>query len=215
MADLSMRTLFERYSPAVRMVEALDSSGDKTCGTAFHLGRGVWATARHVLEDTAQPRLIIGNGDPVGIGEWFGAPDADVAIFTTSTERPRHVVPLGGHLDDWIRDEDFYLAPVLLMGYPRVPLSQGRALVAVTGEVNAVIDRIDDRHVQFIVSPLARGGFSGGPAICGWDFALGVVSQELSEDVTAPGFTAVVSVEPLWSLLAAHDLTPAEQDALR
>jgi hypothetical protein len=122
---------------------------------------------------------------------------------------------LGSHLDDWINDSDFYLAPVLIMGYPPIPFSSSPRLVAVAGEVNAVIDRYDLRHPHFIVSPLPRGGFSGGPAIVDWEFSLGVVSQDLRTDsASEPGFTAVISVEPLWVLLDVHGIRPDEQDAI-
>jgi hypothetical protein len=67
-----------------------------------------------------------------------------------------------GHLDDWISDDWMVLTEVLLMGYPAIPFSERRELVAMRGEVNAVIGMYrGPQHPHFIISPLSRGGFSG------------------------------------------------------
>jgi S1-C subfamily serine protease len=45
------RTLFERYAPAVAYVGVELPNGDHSMGSAFHVGEGVFITARHVVED--------------------------------------------------------------------------------------------------------------------------------------------------------------------
>src|SRR5205085_10330938 len=84
-------------------------------------------------------------------------------------------IPLGTHLDDWLNDQAFVLRQVLLMGYPPVPLSKRPVLIAASAEVNAVVDPyINNSHPHFILSSMPRGGFSGGPCLVEWDFALGL-----------------------------------------
>src|SRR5690349_17060201 len=48
------QALHERYAGSVVFVEVVDPTGDVHLGTAFHLGNGLLATARHVVEYTIQ-----------------------------------------------------------------------------------------------------------------------------------------------------------------
>ena len=80
-------------------------------------------------------------------------------------------IPLGGHLDDWIGDE-LVLSRVVAFGHPKIPLSKEYVLVAVQGEINAVIDKYSCPHPHFVISSIARGDFSGGPVISEYDFLL-------------------------------------------
>lgn len=211
---LTLRTLFETYREAMALVEGRNDEGDTTVGSAFHLGDGFYATARHVLDDCKVDLVYPeGHGAEEGLeilDEWRH-PESDVAVFRVDFVAPS-AIGLGGHLDDWIDDEQFLLAETLVMGYPPVPLADRPVLVAATGEINAVIDRYDRKHPHFIVSPLPRGGFSGGPAIVSFDFGLGVISQELrDEGRDREAFTAVISVEPLWDLIIENKLYPSAQ----
>src|SRR5258707_11268687 len=96
------------------------------------------------------------------------------------------------------------------MGYPRIPLANKPVLVASRAEVNAVVDQIIGPHPRFLVSTMARGGFSGGPCLIEWDFALGVITDALVRDHGAveSGFMSVISVEPIFQCLAAHHIMP-------
>lgn len=60
---------------------------------------------------------------------------------------------------------------------------------------------------------MARGGFSGGVCLVEWDFALGVVTESLIRDggPTELGYTAVLSVEPIFACLSHHKILPTEQ----
>ena len=67
-------------------------------------------------------------------------------------------------------------------------------------------------HPHFVLSSIARGGFSGGPAFSEWGFLLGVVTQSLVEGgkQTEQGFAVCVSIEPLLTLLAKKGLRPPD-----
>jgi hypothetical protein len=155
-------------------------------------------------------------------------PDVDVAALRLegpliSREDPRPwptrpgrpgtpVVQLGGWLDDWLGDE-LTLEPVLIMGYPPIPFGRGPLLVAARAEINTVLDKRTERHPYFIVSAMARGGFSGSLAISEFEAALGVTTESLiMDDQPAQlGYFAVLSVEPVYDCLDHHGVLPAVQ----
>jgi hypothetical protein len=44
------RDIFEKYASAVAYVEIEDTNGERHIGSAFHVGEGVFVTARHVVD---------------------------------------------------------------------------------------------------------------------------------------------------------------------
>jgi hypothetical protein len=136
----------------------------------------------------------------------------DVAAIVVK-ETDITAVHLGGHLDDWIDDSQFIMAETIVMGYPPVPFSPGALLVTARGEINAVLDKYNARHPHFLVSAMARGGFSGGLCLIEWGFALGVITESLVTGGQAPemGFMAVISVEPIFVCLQHHKIMPRIQ----
>ena len=241
----TLRDLYFRYRVCmVRIAVAEERENErKACGSGFHIGGGWVATARHVI-DGKKIEEITQYGWPERPLEMKRVivPDrehVDVALIETNfdtsyLDAPLKGVPddekvdhinLGTHLDDWL-GEEFVMTQCLIMGYPRVAQAKSRGLVAAAGEVNAVIDKYSAPHPHFVVSPLARGGFSGGPVISEFGFVLGIYTESLIEDRGValsdgsgksldagpspldPGFAAALSVEPLWDLLVKNDITP-------
>lgn len=239
MSSLNPRQLFERYAPAVAYISVELPNGDQSIGSAFHVGEGVFVTARHVVDgnkilevaNTIQRyvpdasgnttihgvegrfRTIFPASGRVVRGPLFHPDDSvDVAaLVVEGLECP--VIPLGSHLDDWINDEAFSLAQVVVMGYPPIPFSREPTLIATRAEVNAIIDKYTGGHPHFIVSSMARGGFSGGPCLIEWDFSLGLVTESLveAEGSVESGYMAVISIEPVYVCLTHHGILPAEQ----
>ncbi len=244
---LSCRDILSKYSAAVAFVDVCNVAGDRGIGTAFHVGQGVFVTARHVLENCQVERIVtirdyqvpvkherknarhfvalpdgtsqamhqVARGDIViSEGPYFHEnPDVDVAIFRASEIDPELPwIPLGGHLDDWIRDNDFVLWEATVMGFPPIPMTAEPLLVATRAEVNAVIDVRHAPHVHFVLSAMARGGFSGGPALID-GYLLGVVTNSLLEmgQPTELGYLTVVSVEPIFHCLHKHKWLPSAQ----
>jgi len=193
--------LYQAYSDCMVRLPVITDKGDHASGAAFHIGGGCLATARHNLSD-AQLQV-----DELGleVRELFFPedPTVDLAILQTNFGGdPEHYVRLGGHLDDWI-DSQFILSRALLMGYPPIPRALHAELVAVSVEVNAIVDRYDGPHPHFIISAIPRGGFSGGPVFSEWGFLLGVMTASLF-DGSKPselGFAAAITVEPLLKLI--------------
>jgi len=232
------RELFEKYAAAVAYIAVERSDGRQHVGTAFHVGAGVFVTARHVVEgfkileisttidwSPPEPSKLVAlprqDGEATSFdarrgtiraGPYFHSdPSVDVAaLLVDGIVAP--TIPLGGHLDDWLNDEAFILREVLIMGYPRVPLANKNVLVATRAEVNAIIDPYIGKHPRFIVSSIARGGFSGGPCLIEWDFALGLVTNSLLiDDKPAElGYMSVITVEPILECLGHNGIMPKE-----
>jgi hypothetical protein len=140
----------------------------------------------------------------------------DVAVFATEGLHPEtpHVT-LGKHLDDWLVRTNFVLSEVLVLGYPPIPFTREPSLITARAEVNAVVTITPPSKSHFIVSAMARGGFSGGLALSEYGFALGLISSSLTNDHKAAelGFMAVISIEPIYECLALHKLLPESQMA--
>jgi V8-like Glu-specific endopeptidase len=236
--SLSSRDLFELYSAAVVYVSVRLPNGYESIGSAFHVGEGVFLTAKHVVDGNeilevantihqtipdeqgnttihgkeGKFRSISPSKGNVVKGPFFHPDDSvDVAaIVVEGIDCP--VIPLGGHLDDWINDDDFILREVIVLGYPPVPLSDKPVLVTSRAEINAVVDKYIGRHPHFIISSMARGGFSGGPCLIEWDFSLGLITESLGDGGAAElGYMSVISVEPLYVCLSHHGILPKIQ----
>jgi trypsin-like peptidase len=223
---------YSYFSPCIAGLVTEDSSGAEGIGTAFHIGDGYLVTARHVVEDRKIIDLLTHVHASVTIDSirliYPSDPNIDLALLCTDfsldyyMNRTRIIISgqeaekvdhlqLGGHLDDFI-DDGLILLPIIVFGYPPIPLSSQPVLVAARGEINAVVDTyIGSPHPLFVISPLARAGFSGGPVILGESYVLGVVTSSLlRDDATAEvGFHAALTVEPIWNLLFEHRIFPA------
>lgn len=233
---LSPRQLYESYAAAVAYLAVRKPDGTDSIGSAFHIGEGVFLTARHVVDGNAivevattvnrfepEPSQHPRDDGSLTVLRWFEPgpgrivsgplfhpdPSVDVAALKVEgIECP--AIPLGSHLDDWFSGPEFVLNDVLVLGYPPIPTSKDPVLNAARGEVNAVVDRYTGKHPHFVVSTTARGGYSGGPCLSEWDYALGLVTESLVVEgqPTELGYLAVLSVEPLFVCLQHHGIAP-------
>lgn len=232
---------FEKYKGCVAYIDTESNEGDRGIGSCFHVGDGVFVTARHVIEN--REILEIGfDDDSTNIclmndarfwnkehpgklcimeGPYFHPnDDVDVACFRLDCF-PVEKIPLGGHVDDCLGQYDLVLHKTLILGYPPIPHTTRPVLVASLGEVNALADMYSSNHPHFLISTMARGGFSGGPALIAYDelntkggtAALGIITQSLVSNGKSPetGYMAVLTVEPIFDCLEAHGMLPRIQ----
>jgi hypothetical protein len=202
------RKLFEQYASAMAYVCVRTPDGTESIGSAFHVGEGVFVTARHVVDRTdilsvattesyfvpappAQesteanarymtPHSFAGT-KKLAAGPFFHPDDkVDMAVFVIEkTDEPYPpAVPLGSHLDDFM-DTALILTSAIVMGYPPIPMSSEPVLIAARAEINAIIGTYHAPHPRFILSTMSRGGFSGGLALSEFGFALGVIIESL------------------------------------
>lgn len=227
------QSLMQQYAAAVAYIAVTNQSGDEAIGTAFHVGGGVLITARHVVHDcrineigqsescvnlpdiwyTREGNHAHGSrGDKSSLIRgplYHPDPNVDVAVVVLEgLEKP--IIPLGSHLDDWL-DNSLTLTEAIVMGYPPIPFARGPLLITARAEVNAIVDlRSNNPHPRFVLSSMARGGFSGGPAISCYDFALGVITDSLSYNhaATELGYMAAITIEPILDTLGFHHISP-------
>ncbi|MFK4308441.1 hypothetical protein ABH957_003117 [Bacillus sp. RC242] len=209
--------IYRKYRTAMAYIEVQNPDSTIGIGSAFHIGEGVFVTARHVVYDNKILKMARTeqNWDEEESIEIIEKPlfhpnsDIDVAIIRTANfDLP--FIEIGGHLDDWI-NKSFILSKVVVMGYPPIPLSKEPALVTTVAEINGIIDTyIGSNHPQFILSSMARGGFSGGVALLNDGSALGVITESLvSNDKPAElGYFSVLTIEPILSCLAHNKAMP-------
>lgn len=235
------RSQFEKYRGAVAFVCTEDSNGDQHCGTAFHVGEGIFVTARHVVEDgklveirfddevteqhLVQNRTYWGAKTHGAVNLLEGPlfhhnEQIDVACFRVEPF-PEVWIPLGGHLDSFLGRHDLVLFQTLVMGYPPIPFTIEPKIIASLGEVNALVELREHKHPHFIISSMARGGFSGGPVLIAYNeedlengtAALGLVTESLVRDDKPPeqGYFAVLTIEPIFECLERNNLLPRGQ----
>lgn len=185
--NISAKDLYADFSSAVLPLVVKDENGDQGIGSAFHVGDGSLVTARHVVEGkiecsveldlyrhhrSLKQKVHFQKNDRfelVALQPLFHPDsDKDVAVCSAPSLSDLPAIPLGGHLDDWIDDEQFVLNEVLVLGFPPIPLAKSNILVAPRSQINAVVDRTVTKHVHFVVSTMARGGFSGGVVLSEW-----------------------------------------------
>jgi len=229
------KTKFFEHRDAVAYLEVLDGSGDKNIGTSFHVGNGVYITARHVVENKEIVEVSSDNGhDPfAGFGDkrpglleiakepLFHENEAvDLACFVVKNP-PKQYFELGGHLECFLGNHELLLHKTLVMGFPKVPVSKRPHLIVSTGEINGLSEKYIGGQLAFIISTMARGGFSGGPVLVAYSeentisgtALLGVVTESLIENhgTAESGFMAVTTIDPIYELLEQHDLLPDYQ----
>jgi len=209
------RTQFSAYRGSVAFIATIDANGNQSIGSCFHVGDGVFVTARHVVEDRRIEEIGFDDDavsqELLGDMKYWGQqghgrlnvirgplfhsdPQVDVACLKIEPY-PKTYIPLGGHLDDRLSQYELVLYRTLVLGYPRISLAKRPTLVASVGEVNALIELyVGSRHPHFVSSTVARGGFSGAPVLVAYNednaeggtAVLGLVTQSLTADHKAP-----------------------------
>lgn len=229
-----MKDLYEKYKSCIVQIIVKSRTGELAIGTGFHIGDGYIVTARHfvenqIIESITEDRYASQHVTTKKIF-YPSNPKIDLAVLETDfsldyymdkvriiengkSREKVDLIPLGGHLDDWIGDE-LVLSSVVVFGYPKIPLSKEPVLVAVQGEINAIVDKYGSPHPYFIISSMAREGFSGGPVISEYDFLLGVFTESLVEgdQPIENGFASVISIEPLLLLLYENSIRISRND---
>ncbi|ACS55869.1 Peptidase C24 Calicivirus polyprotein ORF 1 [Rhizobium leguminosarum bv. trifolii WSM1325] len=218
---------YVRAAGAVAFVTVVNTDGAEGIGSAFHIGEGVFVTARHVVDGvsirevattksvrlaeeadgrTAPPRRF-----EIVEGPYFGPEGLDVAVFRVNLgTTPLPVIAVSQHTDYELGENDLVLSDILIVGYPPVPFTTIPSQIVTLGQINAVVRVRHAPVLHFIASAMARGGFSGGPALNASGVALGLVTESLGYDGTPveTGYMSLLSIEPAVDLAAekfGHD----------
>ncbi|MBV7296398.1 S1 family peptidase [Enterovibrio paralichthyis] len=213
-----LQQLYAQYAGAVAYVSVENADGTAGIGSAFHIGDGIFVTAKHVIESqtivevaTTKRVEVTRDSDEVNQNTYHINPrileiiegpyehaSEDVAVFRVElVDEFLPKVQLGSHTSHEIQDNEFILTDALVIGYPPIPFTTTPNQVVASGQVNAVIDVRHSEYVHFVLSTMARGGFSGGVALTKSGIALGLVTESLgtSSSLVETGYMSVMSID--------------------
>jgi S1-C subfamily serine protease len=208
----SLVRAYRTYRSALVKIGVRTAKGDQATGTGFHIGSGMVVTAKHILQGNELVNAVREpNLEAVEITQHLAHPETEMDVLVLKTNIPETAthIPLGTHLNEWIKDE-FVLSKALIMGYPRIPLADRMFLVCAEAEVNATINLLNSKTPHFVLSSTARGGFSGGPVISDDGKLLGMITKSLLTDNAheSAGFCTAISVQPIIEVLAQLPTRP-------
>jgi len=213
--------IYTRAAGAVAFITIIDGKGDEGIGSAFHIGQGIFVTARHVIEGakikeiattksarlseeaggkTAPPRRL-----EIVDGPYFGPDGLDVAVFRVDLgDAPLPAITVSEHTDASLGEDDFVLSDILVIGYPPIPFTTIPSQVVTLGQINAVVRVRHSPVLHFIASAIARGGFSGGAVLDPSGTALALVTESLGQGdmPVETGYMSLLSIEPAVDLAA-------------
>lgn len=218
---IAFQETYLRAAAAVAFVAVEATDGTAGIGSAFHIGEGVFITARHVVEGvtiqeiatTKSVHLLEEGGGQVMPprllhlidGPHFGPDDLDVSVFRVDLGgQVLPAITLSDHTDYGLGENDLVLSDILILGYPPIPFTTVPSQVATLGQINAVVRVRHSSVLHFIASAMARGGFSGGPVLDASGKAVALVTESLGhgEAPTETGYMSLLSIEPAVDLAA-------------
>ncbi len=228
-----MNTTYHKYHPCIVAITSEDHQGNPHIGTGFHIGDGLIATARHVVEGTRVIKVDGKFNKDVSVKNIFypESRHVDVAVLETNFDLSYYMnryhvagskwekidyLPLAVEWDDFV-DDSLILYDAVVMGYPPVPTGF-TTLITIRTQVNAVVDQYpfggESPPPCFILSGIPRGGFSGAPMLMDFkddSFVMGIVTSALvkNQQPAETGFMAAVTMESLLATLHRHGLYPS------
>lgn len=211
-----LHPLYEKYAAGVAYLEVETPMGELQIGSAFHVKDNVFVTCRHVVEGNHVRSIATTCGATDGMRKTFWPsvgrlaeeprfhPDKSVDVAVLRVEGiTAPAIPIAS-----LHPLELpVLSPVLVLGYPPIPLSAKPVLAALSAEVTAVVDTYESGVTQVILSSMARGGMSGGIAVIqsdayGHEGVLGIVTRSLVQNnqPSELGYLAILPLEIITSV---------------
>lgn len=158
---------------AVPAINVRFSNGDQGCGSGVIFkskisGMGVVISNRHVLDGVVIESVVSENCVLDVIGEVTFSDTADLAKFVIRLPDNFPNVHLADNIE--VLDE------VVAMGYPLVPTARNQYLMCHRGEINGIVETIQNQKLA-VISCHVNPGNSGGPIFNKFGFLAGLVTQ--------------------------------------
>lgn len=194
--DAIVKEVFAKASKSIALIR---SAKEKGMGTGFMVQPGVLMTAKHLLEGIDSPVVeFLHDSATVVIDAIEHVRNLDVSLLRVHIERPEGTPPPLA-----IASSVEPLDPILILGFPRVPLSVEPIIVPMRGDTHGITTTVFGEEL-LIISPITRGGCSGAPILNSAGEVVGLVAQALFErpeegDHVAEGlgFSAAVPLSAL------------------
>lgn len=167
--------LYNAYAQATVQITGITKNGDAHAGTGLVIAPNWILTCAHVLVDMQVDEDQFILGELRRVKRTLPHPSIDVGLL--EVEQPMPLLPGVAFRNPIVAESVFTL------GYPRVPLSRESALVMQRGEITNPSVTLLDGSVVFLYSAIARPGNSGGPILSDTGHVVGIVTEELSEQV--------------------------------
>lgn len=111
--------------------------------------------------------------------------------------------------DEHFWEDEVLTSDVLILGYPRIPLSSKSYLVTTKANIISVVGKMSKEHTFLVLSSMARGGFSGAPVINSKGRVIAICIESLNhQELVEAGFTTAITVEALNRLLVEQQVYP-------
>jgi len=204
---------YARAAGAVAFIAIVNANGDDGIGSAFHIGDGIFVTARHVvdgvtikeiattksahLSEEAGKKPVPPRRLKIVDGPHYGPDGLDVAVFRVDLgATPLPAITVSQHTDYSLEENDLILSDILVVGYPPIPFTTVPSQVVTLGQINAVVRVRHSPILHFIASAMARGGFSGGVALDRSGIALALVTESLGQNSmpVETGYMSLLSI---------------------
>lgn len=166
--------MIEKLSLGIPAINVKSRSGDIECGSGLILKNHpsdseAWlVTNKHVIFEKTIIEIIAKDQIFSVISGPFFHPEIDLAALRISVDLHVPVIP--------IDDDPPVLTPVVAIGYPCVPYTDGQFLMAHRGEVNGKIVSLMGEEFLAISCQVSPGN-SGGPIVTESGFCAGIVTQ--------------------------------------
>ncbi|CAA2137505.1 S1 family peptidase [Methylobacterium bullatum] len=171
--------LVEAYRPAVLSIAVLKDK-EEGVGTglvlAYPTNEGLSSyivTAKHVVDPKDGITIVEiqdGNGavQAIDFDGWIHHPTMDISIKPLD-----HLLERNFRLSPF----DAVLSEVITLGYPSVPTTSARYLLAHRGEINAIVASYLNKGKYILISNATSPGNSGGPVIDRTGLVVGMVTE--------------------------------------
>ncbi|HTT46782.1 MAG TPA: serine protease, partial [Pseudolabrys sp.] len=169
-----------RYNAAIAAI-VIEKDKQESIGSGSvvsHNGKVFVLTNRHVVDPSEQIKIckvLLADKDypPPSPSNLVISNNDDLAAFPISVPEDGPKFSLG--------DAAYVLQEVILLGFPKIPLTKRPHLTAHSGEINATIVTRNDEEL-YLISNYASPGSSGGPLIDYRGLIIGVVSDSLEAE---------------------------------
>lgn len=167
---LGFNYLIERTKDLVIQITGINIDGDPHCGSGLLFNESTIITCAHVIKDME-----------LDVEQYIQGKKSRVIFQKTHDKIDVGVIKLDNKfkLTDGLSFAEYnILDEILILGFPKIPLSRQAELICQKGEINGAIEDFDGNK-YFLYSTFTKPGNSGGPIFNSLGNIVGIVSREI------------------------------------